>query len=192
LSATPPATPESTPDGYPADLERTWQPAGGPAVLIRPLRPDDSRLEAAFIASLSPETLYLRRQYWAATPTERDIQRLLDLDYTDRLAIAALAGSGADERIVGVSRYAREPGASDAECALVVADDWHGRGLGTELMRSLIRAARARNVARLIGGALPGNQRLLNWARRFGFEAKTEPNSGGMVTVVLELASLDQ
>jgi acetyltransferase len=186
----PPTSPEPTPAGYPAELERTWEPAGGPSVFIRALRPDDTRFEVAFIARLSPETLYLRRQYWAAAPTEHDIQRLLDLDYHDRLAVAALVGTGADQRIVGVSRYAREPGENDAECAIVVADEWHGRGLGTELMRTLIQAAQARNVTRLLGGALAANHRLLGWARRFGFEARTEPNSGGMVTVVLDLATL--
>jgi acetyltransferase len=186
----PPAAPDPSPGRYPAELQRTWHPAGGPPVRIRALHPDDLHLEQAFVAGLSPETLYMRLQYWSSQPSERDLRRLLDLDYHDRLAVGALTGDGPDERLVGVSRYARDDNGTDAECAIVVADDWHGRGLGTELMRSLIEAARARDVRRLHGSTLAENQRILAWARRFGFDMHTEPNSGGMVHVELDLTSL--
>ena len=71
------------------------------------------------------------------------LERLLDLDYVDRAgARRRSCASDAAERIVGVSRYARIEGTTRAECAIVVADDWQGCGLGTELMRSLAQAAR--------------------------------------------------
>jgi acetyltransferase len=187
-SPSPPPAP--APGRYPAELERTWQPAGGPPVRIRALRPDDLHLEQGFVAGLSPETLYLRVQYWVSQPSERDLQRLLDLDYHDRLAIAALTGDGAEERLIGVSRYARDASGSDADCAIVVADGWHGRGLGTELMRSLIEAAAARGIRRLHGSTLAENQRILDWARRFGFELRTQPHSGGMVDIELDVSSI--
>jgi len=185
----PPGAPDqaATRGRYPDELERTWQPAGVQAVHIRPLRQDDLDLERRFVADLSPATLYLRLQYSATQPNDRDLARLLDLDYYDRLAVAALQETAAGTAIIGVARYARLGESRTAECAIVVADAWQGMGLGTELMRSLAAAARERDIDDLEGTALAENQRIVEWARRFGFAFRTEPNSGGLVKVTLHL-----
>jgi acetyltransferase len=188
--AGPPSAPGSVPGRYPAELERTWQPAGQPVVRIRPLRPDDCELELQFVTHLSPRTRYLRTLYSASEPTRDDIARLLDLDYDARLAVAALVTDDVPERIVGVSRYARIEASTHAECAVVVADDWQGRGLGTELMRSLAQAAIARGYTTLEGTTLAENSRLVAWARRLGFQVRTEPDSRGELRVTIQLRDL--
>lgn len=157
---------------------------------MRALRPDDLDRELAFIAKLSRATLYQRLQYSASGVSREDAARLLQLDYVDTLAIGALIGSPPGEEIVGVSRYARVAGTDRAECAIVVADAWHGRGIGTELMRSLARAAKVRGLRALEGSSLAENQRIHDWARRFGFDVTVEPNSGGQVRVTLDLVSI--
>ena len=178
------------PPGYPAGLERTWQAADGTPVRIRPLRPDDLERELHFIEGLSGETLYLRLQYSSREVSRQDAVRLLELDYRDRMAIAAVLGDAADARFIGVSRYARIDATDQAECAIVVTDAWHGRGVGTELMRSLAAAARANGIRTLVGTSLAENQRIHAWARRFGVDVRTEPNSGGRVLITVDLASL--
>ncbi len=185
-----PVPPAALRGHYPRELERTWQPAGAHAVTIRPLRPDDLDLERRFIESLSPQTLYQRLQYFATSASERDLARLLDLDYYDRLAVGGVTQDAAGEAFVGVSRYARIPGTRRAECAIVVTDSWQGRGLGSELMRTLGIAARARDIDWLEGSTLAENARIANWGRRFGFSVHTEPNSGGLVVVRIDLREL--
>ena len=186
--ASAPVPPEALRGRYPHELERTWQPAGATAVTIRPLRPDDLDLERRFIEGLSPQTLYQRLQYFATSASERDLVRMLDLDYYDRMAVGGVTQDPAGETLVGVSRYARIAGTRRAECAIVVADGWQGRGLGSELMRSLGIAAYARNIDFLEGSTLAENARIANWGRRFGFSVHTEPNSGGLVLVRIDLA----
>jgi acetyltransferase len=190
--AVPPATPEAAASRgrYPTELERSWRPAGARALHIRPLRPDDLELERRFVANLSPATLYLRLQYSTNQPNVRDLARLLDLDYHDRLAVAAIDESPAGVAIVGVARYARVDASRVAECAIVVADAWQGLGLGSELMRSLAAAAQDRDIDDLEGTTLAENQRIVDWARRFGFGVRTEPNSGGLVKVTLHLRDI--
>ncbi len=186
----PSAAPEAAPGRYPIELERTWQPPDAGPVHIRALRPDDLALERRFVENLSPQTRYLRLQYSAAQTTERDLQRLLDLDFFDRLAVAGIATDTNGVAIVGVSRYARVARTRSAECAVVVADAWQGRGLGTELMRTLVLAAQARDIDSLEGTTLAENQRLADWARRFGFSVRTEPNSGGLMAIRMDLTTL--
>jgi acetyltransferase len=188
----PPATPDAAASRgrYPAELERSWQPAGSRALRIRPLRPDDLELERRFVENLSPATLYLRLQYSTNQANVRDLARLLDLDYHDRLAVAAIDESPTETVIVGVARYARLDASRVAECAIVVADAWQGMGVGSELMRSLAAAARDRDIDDLEGTTLAENQRIVEWARRFGFGVRTEPNSGGLVRVTLHLRDI--
>jgi acetyltransferase len=189
VNESPPTAPP-LPPGYPAGLERTWQAADGTPVRIRPLRPDDLERELRFIEGLSGETLYLRLQYSSREVTRQEAARLLELDYRDRMAIAAVLGDAADARFIGVSRYARIDATDQAECAIVVTDAWHGRGIGTELMRSLAEAARANGIRTLVGTSLAENQRIHAWARRFGVDVRTEPNSGGRVLITVDLGSL--
>lgn len=182
--------PVALPFGYPADLERTWLASDGTAVRIRPLRPDDLDREMRLLAGLSEQTLYLRLQYTAREITRGDAVRLLDLDYHDTIAFGALVGRPPDQDLIGVSRYARIAGTDQAECAIVVTDTWQGRGVGTELMRSLGVAARRNGIRILVGASLAENQRIHGWARRFGYDVRTEPHSGGQVQVTLDLATL--
>jgi acetyltransferase len=157
---------------------------------VRALRPDDIDLELSFIAGLSAETLYQRLHYRARSVSRADAARLLEFDYRDTLACGALVGEPGGESLVGVSRYARIEGSDTAECAIVVADAWHGRGIGTELMRSLALAARQRGIRALVGSSLADNTRIHDWARRFGFDARTEPNSGGEVRITVDLSTV--
>lgn len=186
--ASPP--PVGLPPGYPARLERAWQAADGTEVRLRAMRPDDIDREMAFIAGLSDESRYQRLQYSSREVTREDALRLLDLDYRDRLAIGAFLGDGPAETLIGVSRYARGEDPAQAECAIVVTDAWHGRGVGTELMRSLAEAARANGIRTLVGSSLAENQRIHAWARRFGFDVRTEPNSGGAARITVDLGTL--
>ena len=146
--SSPPPLP-APPPAYPAEFERSWQAGDGTVLYLRPLRPDDLDREVAFIAGLSQQTLYYRLQYSSRSVSREDAARLLELDYRDRMAVGALSGAAPDETIVGVSRYARIDGSDQAECAIVVADAWQGRGVGTELMRSLAQAARASGIRTL-------------------------------------------
>ena len=180
---------DGPPAGYPAELDRVWRSADGTPARLRALRPDDLDRELAFVAGLSEETLHLRVQYAAKGLSRDDAARLLRLDYVDNMAIGAFVDVPGGERMVGVSRYARVDDTDRAECAIVVADDWQGRGLGTELMRSLGLAAKARGIHAFEGSVLGENQRIQEWARRFGFDVRTEPNSGGLVNVALDLSS---
>ncbi len=177
------------PAGYPADLERFWRAADGTRVFLRPLRPDDIEREIAFIEGLSENTLYLRVQYSARQVRRDEAARLLDLDYRDQLAIGALVDGDAGQKIIGVSRYARIEDTDRADCAIVVDDAWQGRGIGTELVRSLVIGARTAGIRTLEGSTLAQNQPIHAWARRFGVAMQTEPNSGGQVRVTLDVQS---
>jgi len=80
--------------------------------------------------------------------TEAELRYLTDIDHHDHEALAALHHPGGHG--LGVARYIRHPhDPQAAEIAIAVVDDWHRRGLGTELMAQLSDRARRAGIGRL-------------------------------------------
>jgi RimJ/RimL family protein N-acetyltransferase len=133
---------------------RAGPAAGGRAVLrdgskvvIRPVRREDAPLLADGFARLSPQSRRLRFLRHKDELTPAGLRYLTDVDHHDHEALGALDQAGG--RGVGVARYVRDafdPHA--AEIAVTVADDWQGRGLGTELLAQLSGHARAEGIHR--------------------------------------------
>ncbi len=108
---------------------------------LRPLRPDDRDIELAFVSGLSAETRHNRLLGGAISITREYIERLVSVDFSRNMALAATAMVDS-ETLLGVARYVRDKDGNAAEFAIVVADAWHGRGIGTRLLAKLIDAAR--------------------------------------------------
>ena len=77
-------------------------------------------------------------------------------DYDREIALVAEHADKAKgtRHIIGVGRLSRIRGRSEAEFALIVADRWQNRGLGTKLMSLLIETARQEKLTRLMGYVL--------------------------------------
>jgi acetyltransferase len=71
------------------------------------------------------------------------------------------------ETLIGVARYVRDQDA--AEFAIVVADAWQGRGIGTRLLTKLMDVARRRGLKHLYGDILGMNRPMLELMRKLGF-----------------------
>jgi RimJ/RimL family protein N-acetyltransferase len=164
----------------------TWLAADGSVVTIRPIRAADLALEVEFVNGLSRHSLY-QRLMSARTPSLEELRRFTDVDPERELGLIATVRAGGRERQVGVARYVRGPSPECAEIAIVVADEWQGRGLGTRLVRSLIDAARNAGVRRLAGAALSTNEAVLALGRKLGFRLATDPRSATVTNLALDL-----
>jgi RimJ/RimL family protein N-acetyltransferase len=141
---------------------RTWTPdeESGPAadgrnvvlrdgsqVLIRPVRSTDAALIAEAFARLSERSRRLRFLGKKDELTAAELRYYADVDHHDHEALGTL--DPADGRLAGVARFVRD--ADDrqaADIALTIADDWQGRGLGTELLARLSQRAREEGICR--------------------------------------------
>ena len=172
---------------YPAELETTLGLRDGARLRVRPIRPEDATLERAFVEQLSDQSRYLRFMQQLHELTPQMLARFTQVDYDRELALIALDGVPEKEAIVGVSRYVANPDRESAEFAIAVADAWHGRGLGTALMRMLIGCAKRRGFVRLIGVVLTVNAPMLKLAETLGFVARSDPNDAEQMIVTLGL-----
>jgi acetyltransferase len=154
---------------YPSHLIRQYQLADGTNITIRPIRPEDAVLEKQFVKELSPEAKFFRFMNALQELSQNMLIRLTQLDYDRELALVAVIDSGAEEIELGVARYFTNPDGETAEFAVVVADEWQRRGLGTRLMSCLIDAAREKGLKSFRGEILADNVKMLGLMRRMAF-----------------------
>lgn len=183
------------PPDYPGELtEQAFLDDGTPTV-FRAIRPDDEeRLERLFYR-LSPQSLYLRFFTPMPRPNHAIIQRLVTVDYVDRLALVAVI----DDEVVGVARYDRlaatapsalnvDPG--EAEAAVIVEDAWQRHGIATRLLWRLTAAAAARGITTFTGTILASNRTMLGLLSVLGSGVEVEL-SGSEYLVKLRLAGVN-
>ncbi len=75
-----------------------------------------------------------------------------------------------------------DPSRRRGEFAVVVADDFQGKGLGTKLIDMLIQIAYERGLDSLYGVAMPENTRIIELCKKLGFDVRYTPEE-----VILEL-----
>ena len=65
-----------------------------------------------------------------------------------------------------------DPDRASAEFAVLVGSDMKGKGLGSLLMKKIIRYCREQGIGELVGDMLATNRRMLALARGLGFEVR--------------------
>jgi acetyltransferase len=117
----------------------------GAEVLIRPIRADDKRLLEEGLRRLSPESVQRRFLSPKRSFTSAELRYLTEVDGRNHVAFVAEDPRDVERRLIAVGRFVRLVGDPEAaEVAIVVADDWQGRRLGSLVAAKL--AAEARRV----------------------------------------------
>jgi acetyltransferase len=177
----------------PSEPDVPWPMRDGISVVIRPIRASDETMMVSFHRSLSSDSV--RKRYFGIVALSRRIEhnRLTHIchpDPDDVVLVAEIATPSVERAIVAVARLSKAPGRPDGEVALVVSDSFQQCGLGTELFRRLIQAAKDSHLTRLCARVLAGNVAMLRLCAKMGMRI---PNftTGGEVKAVLELSADD-
>jgi RimJ/RimL family protein N-acetyltransferase len=164
----------------------TLRPSDGlPELLLRRITPADKDALVAGLGRLSDRSVYQRFLSPKPRLSAGELRYLTEVDFVDHYALVAVLARS-PEVVVGVGRWVRSTETpTDAEIAIVIADDLQGRGVGTELGHALADAARERGVARFSATMLPTNvaaHRLfakisdrLEWTREHGVDEMVAP-----------------
>jgi acetyltransferase len=170
---------------YPREYVREWRTADGVALTIRPIRPEDEPAMVRFHEALSPETVHARYFSYLRlsdrTAHER-LARVCFIDY-DRAMVLVAERAGADggpPEIVGVGRLMGTHGRPEGEFAILVADAWQRRGIGTELLGDLVEIGRREGMRRIVGDILETNSGMLHVSRRLGFDLHHDADTGAV------------
>ena len=166
---------------YPSYLVSQWQSADGHNVTIRPIRPEDAKIEQDFIRQLSPQAKYFRFMQTLHELTPAMLIRFTQIDYDQEMALIAVTSSNGEEIEVGVARYASNPDGKSCEFAIVISDEWHHKGLAYQMMSQLIAIARDRGYIAMEGEVLAHNKEMLTLAKKLGFKMLSSDDIGLML-----------
>ncbi len=151
----------------------------------RPIRIDDTPQMVEFFRALSPEA---RRRRFHTNVEHLNEGRVWQMarelssvdNETSGGALVALYRDRTGEHIVGVARVARaadDPTSDEAEVAVVVRDDFQGQGVGSALMRRLVRLARRMEIETLVANMDADNTPVIKLFRRLDLETQSRTRS---------------
>jgi len=168
---------------YPVQYVKPWRFEDGEEVTIRPIRPEDEPLMVRFHASLSEQSVYLR--YFHLMDLDRRVAhdrliRICFADY-DRTMVLIAERSGpvaADREILAVARLSKNRQGDEAEFAVLITDEFQGRGLGTEMVKRLLDVARSEKLSVVTADILGENYKMLEVCKFLGFELEFSQADG--------------
>jgi RimJ/RimL family protein N-acetyltransferase/nucleotide-binding universal stress UspA family protein len=154
----------------------------GSSVLIRAIEPEDRELLRSGFEDLSERSRYLRFQSPLTELSDDQLSYLTVVDHHEHEALLAIDPESDDA--VGVARFVR---VSDgvAECAIVVADEWQNRGLGSELLERLVERAHEEGIERFTALVLADNNDALRLLERLGDTVRR--GAGSQIELEIEL-----
>jgi len=163
---------------YPVELEKYIITKDGTKVLLRPITPPDEELLREMFYHLSDETIYKRFFGVKKYLPRQQLHELANVDFTKNMAIVAVLESDGKEEIIGVGRYGLDENTNSAEVALVVRDDWQGKGIGTALLKHLTSIAKRRGLYGFTADVLADNRIMLSLFEKMGYDMDKEWRNG--------------
>jgi len=171
---------------YPTRYVAPWRLTDGTNVILRPIRPEDEPMEYDLLMTASEETLRGRFLENLVNITHEMLVRFTNIDYDREMAIVAELTRGKKKRIIGVARLMGEADRGRGEFAVLVHDDFQGRGLGYKLTDMIIGIAREKGLREINGYVDANNRRMLRVVEELGFVVVSTTDCVSSVTLSLE------
>ncbi len=146
-------------------------PDGPVTIHFRLIRPDDSDRIKELFYDLSEESIYFRFLTPLRSIQRRTLQDFYDVDQDRDVSIVAVIHTddeGETERIVGAGRYLLDRSKNEAEFALIIQDEFQGKGVGSFLLNHLMRIAKSKGIDTFVAFVHPQNIPMVKFLHRTG------------------------
>lgn len=171
---------------YPTRYIMPWRLSDGTEVILRPIRPEDEPMECELLKTASEGTLRGRFLGNLVNITHEMLVRFTNIDYDREMAIVAELTVGKKKRIIGVGRLMGEADRGRGEFAVLVHDDFQGKGLGFKLTDIIIGIAQEKGLREVSGYIDSNNRRMLRVVTGLGFVAEETVDCVTTVRLSLE------
>jgi acetyl coenzyme A synthetase (ADP forming)-like protein len=168
------------PEGYPRHRVVDVGLRDGSTMRVRPVLPEDLPGVRAFFDRLSVDSTRMRF-HGLRHPSEKDLRGFVEVDYHDTFGLVAQSAAGESSSIQALATYVRTQ-ETHAEIAIAVADECHGKGLGSLLTEHLSEAARDAGIDTFEAEVLGSNAAMLEVLRHMELPLHTSM-AGGEVHV---------
>ncbi|MEW6584522.1 MAG: bifunctional acetate--CoA ligase family protein/GNAT family N-acetyltransferase [Nitrospirota bacterium] len=169
---------------YPDQYVDLFKLKDGPTVIIRPIRSEDEPLLEELLRTSSEHTLTMRFFRKVSDMSHEQLVRYCQIDYDREIAFVAVIRDGGRERMVGEVRMSRLPDLESAEMAVVIGDQWQGKGIGKGLCLHCLKVAKELGIRRMWMDILKVNSRMIYRAEKMGFRLHSSDDDS--IKVVLD------
>jgi acetyltransferase len=163
----------------------------GRQVIIRPIRAEDEPLMQRFHVELSDRSVYLRflsPMLLSERVTHERLSRVCHCDYAREIALVVEGENDGVQAIFAVGRLSKFRGDDEeARMSMLVSDKYQSEGLGMELVRRLIIAAKHEKIKRVVAVMSKENESMQKLCRKAGFSSIATNMQTGMVEASLSL-----
>jgi acyl-CoA hydrolase/GNAT superfamily N-acetyltransferase len=163
---------------YPEQLEIYRTTDKGFEVLLRPVKISDEDLLKDFFYALSDQSLYRRFLSQRKDMPHELLQEFVVIDHSKEMVILAVLPKREQEFIVGIGQYSILEPSNTAEVAFAVRDEYHNRGIGTELLRYLANLAKRQGLHGFTAEVLLENKPMIHVFEKMGFTMHRTVSSG--------------
>ena len=175
---------------YPRELNREWTMSDGTKTLIRPIKPEDEPMERELFKRISKQTEYFRFFENLGKVTHEMLIRYTQIDYDREIALIAKVDENGEDVMAGVVRLVADANNDAAEFAILVTDQYQGKGLGNKFMNVIMEIAEQRKIRKVYATVLNANTVMLHMFRKRGFTIKYEDDQSSYAEKILNVEEL--
>lgn len=154
---------------YPKHLITQHILSDGAPITIRPVRLDDSEIIKEFGRNLSSELKHLNYMENFRELPKNIVTKLIQIDYKKSMTLIATHQKNGKEIVIGMVHYVTEPDGKSCEFDMIVTDAWQNKGIGSQLTKALLIAAKENGIKSIKIIILASNIGGLMLAKNFDF-----------------------
>jgi acyl-CoA hydrolase/GNAT superfamily N-acetyltransferase len=163
---------------YPESLE-TWRTTKtGLNIMLRPVKITDETPLKDFFYALSEDSMYLRFFSMRKDMPRQRLQEFMVIDYSRKMVILAILQDKDKETIVGLGQYEVNRDMHTVEVAIVVRDEYQGKGVGKEILSYLTYLARRQGLLAFTAEVLVENKPMITLFEKMGFDIEKRREEG--------------
>ena len=142
----------------------------GTEVCLRLIGPADVHACSEMLSACTSRSLYSRYERVITEPLGDLAERLCCPDLPTELTVVAEICVDGTRSLIGVAQLLTDPAHETAEYAVLVADPWQSKGLGSAFTDCCLQLAHAWGVGRVLAEFLPGNMRIIRILEKRTFD----------------------
>jgi GNAT superfamily N-acetyltransferase/acyl CoA:acetate/3-ketoacid CoA transferase beta subunit len=162
----------------PKELRTTFLLNDGTMLNFRPIHPTDEARMRDLFYKLSEATMYYRFMSHRKIVPRKQIQDFVYIDHRKDVTIVGTLPEAHGEDILAIGSYYLDPTTNLAEVAFVVSDEWQNHGIGTFLLKHLMRIARRNGIRGFTAEVLLENKSMQAVINKSNTKVTSEVGSG--------------
>ena len=170
---------------YPEEYVRAESLQDGTSVVLRPICPEDEPMWHEHLRHCSQGSIWQRFRYLFKESTHEMATRFCFVDYDRTMAIVAESKANGERQIVAVARLVADADHRAAEFAILVQDDWQGRGLGKLLTDFCFEICKTWGIDQVHAETTIDNQRMHAILRSHNCELKKAVDGDALYSIRL-------